>query len=105
MPATIGTTSSRTASGRRNLRRRHNQGAGGCSPNGSRLSSISASTPPEWRGGYLSGGCGGHEYAANHVALDGLVGRVAGEERQRGVGGGVDDVDVAGGDDLVARHL
>src|SRR5256885_677036 len=69
------------------------------------FSSMSPSGPGISRAAYPSDRRRRHEGGADHVALDGLVRRVAGEERQRGVGRGVDDVHVSRGHDLVAGDL
>src|SRR5918992_3153111 len=57
------------------------------------------------QGAYRSDRRGRDEDTVHHVALTGATGGMAGEERHRGVPGGVDDVDVLRGHDLVAGHF
>src|SRR3954454_9583335 len=100
-PAKIGMTRSSTPRARRNLRFRHDQGTDGgggaigpwgalqpsppgLSPIDPLLSSISPTAPEVRCGPYRSGRCRRHENRSDHIALDGLVGWMAGEKRQGG---------------------
>src|SRR5258706_999977 len=128
IPARIGTTRSSTPNESRSLRRRHDHatagagraGAGGgagagagdpwggpqpsppgLSPIDPVLSSMSPSGAPEVSGSLPSDRCRRDEGGPDHVALNGLVRRVAGGEGQRGIGGRGDDVDGSRGHDLM----